>query len=146
MKTIYLNVEFKDPETELKAQLQKSGARNVEVRRNYNGELEVRYTIKVANPQKDIEELQVQFVSKEYKEKKLSHLLPVALDLIRLQGAFSRAYADGETTVLHLTYHPEDLFSPYAQDVVFFQKGAKKSPLKIKVYPHKKGPQWKNLK
>lgn len=97
-------------------------------------------------PQKDIEELQVQFVSKEYKEKKLSHLLPVALDLIRLQGAFSRAYADGETTVLHLTYHPEDLFSPYAQDVVFFQKGAKKSPLKIKVYPHKKGPQWKNLK
>lgn len=57
MKTIYLNVEFKDPETELKAQLQKSGARNVEVRRNYNGELEVRYTIKVANPQKDIEDM-----------------------------------------------------------------------------------------
>lgn len=57
MKTIYLNVEFKDPETELKAQLQKNGARNVEVRRNYNGELEVRYTIKVANPQKDIEDM-----------------------------------------------------------------------------------------
>ena len=57
MKTIYLNVEFKDPETELKAQLQKNGARNVEVRRNYNGELEVRYTIKVSNPQKDIEDM-----------------------------------------------------------------------------------------
>lgn len=28
MKTIYLNVEFKDPETELKAELQRSGARN----------------------------------------------------------------------------------------------------------------------
>lgn len=57
MKTIYLNVEFKDPETKLKAELQRSGARNVEVRRNYNGELEVRYTIKAANPQKDIEDM-----------------------------------------------------------------------------------------
>lgn len=44
MKTIYLNVEFKDPENELKSQLQRSGARNVDVRRNYSGELEVRYT------------------------------------------------------------------------------------------------------
>ena len=57
MKTIYLNVEFKDPATELKAQLQKSGAKTVEVRRNYNGELEVRYTSKVAKPQKDIEDM-----------------------------------------------------------------------------------------
>lgn len=57
MKNIYLNVEFKDPETELKAELQRSGARNVEARRNYNGELEVRYTIKAANPQKDIEDM-----------------------------------------------------------------------------------------
>lgn len=60
MKNIYLNVEFKDPESELKSQLQKSGARNIDVRRNYNGEFEVRYTIKAANPQKDIETMLTQ--------------------------------------------------------------------------------------
>lgn len=60
MKTVYLNVEFKAPESELKAQLQRNGARNIEVRRNYNGELEVRYTIKAANPQKDIETMLTQ--------------------------------------------------------------------------------------
>lgn len=60
MKNIYLNVEFKDPVNELKAQLQHSGSRNIDVRRNYNGELEVRYTIKAANPQKDIETMLTQ--------------------------------------------------------------------------------------
>ncbi|MDE7348747.1 MAG: hypothetical protein K2N53_03710 [Clostridia bacterium] len=60
MKNIYLNVEFKDPESELKTQLQHNGARNIDVRRNYNGELEVRYTIKAANPQKDIENMLTQ--------------------------------------------------------------------------------------
>ena len=60
MKNIYLNVEFKDPESELKSQLQRNGARNIDVRRNYNGELEVRYTIKAANPQKDIENMLTQ--------------------------------------------------------------------------------------
>ena len=64
MKNIYLNVEFKDPESELKSQLQHDGARNVDVRRNYNGELEVRYTIKAANPQKDIENMLTQAGSK----------------------------------------------------------------------------------
>lgn len=60
MKTIYLNVEFKNPESELKSQLQREGARNIDVRRNYNGELEVRYTVKAANPQKDIEAMLTQ--------------------------------------------------------------------------------------
>ena len=55
MKTVYLNVEFKDPEKELKTQLQNSGARNIDIRRNYSGEIEVRYTIKASNPQKEIE-------------------------------------------------------------------------------------------
>lgn len=55
MKNIYLNVEFKDPKSELESQLKRSVARNIDVRRNSSGELEVRYTIKAANPQKEIE-------------------------------------------------------------------------------------------
>lgn len=54
MKNSSLNVEFKDPIKELKEQLQRSGARNIEVRRSYNGEVEVRYSIKCGDPEKEI--------------------------------------------------------------------------------------------
>ena len=64
MKNIYLNVEFKDPTSELKSQLQQSGARNIDVCRNYNGEVEVRYTIKLADSQKEIEAMLTQFGGK----------------------------------------------------------------------------------
>lgn len=57
MKYSNINVEFKKPENEIKAQLSHSGARNIDIRRNYNGELEVRYTIKCANPEKEIQSL-----------------------------------------------------------------------------------------
>ena len=45
MKHSNINVEFKKPENELKEQLQRSGARNIDIRRSFNGALEVRYSI-----------------------------------------------------------------------------------------------------
>ena len=57
MKYSNINVEFKKLENEIKAQLSHSVARNIDIRRNYNGELEVRYTIKCANPEKEIQSL-----------------------------------------------------------------------------------------
>lgn len=57
MKNVYLNVEFKDPVDELKEQLQKGGASNIDVRRSYNGDVDVRYSIKMSNPEKDIENM-----------------------------------------------------------------------------------------
>lgn len=55
MKYANINVEFEKPENKLKTQLQRSGARNIDIRRNYSGELEVRYTIKCAVPEKEIQ-------------------------------------------------------------------------------------------
>lgn len=57
MKNLNLTVDFKDPVKELKDQLQRNGARNIDVRRNYNGEIEVRYSMKADDPQKSIESL-----------------------------------------------------------------------------------------
>lgn len=57
MKYANINVEFQKPENKLKEQLQRSGARNIDVRRNYSGELEVSYTIKCAIPEKDIQSI-----------------------------------------------------------------------------------------
>lgn len=57
MKNVYLNVEFKDPVKELKDQLQRGGAKNIDVRRSYNGDVDVRYSIKMPDPEKDIENM-----------------------------------------------------------------------------------------
>lgn len=57
MKYSNISVNFKKPENEIKEQLSRSGARNIDVRRNYSGEVEVRYTIKCANPEKEIQSL-----------------------------------------------------------------------------------------
>lgn len=55
MKYSNVNVEFKKPENEIKEELSRSGARNIDIRRNYSGEIEVRYTIKCADPEKEIQ-------------------------------------------------------------------------------------------
>ena len=55
MKYSNINVEFKRPEDEIKEQLQRNGARNIDIRRSYNGEVEVRYSIKCSDPEKEIQ-------------------------------------------------------------------------------------------
>ena len=57
MKYVNMSVEFKDPIKELQTQLQRSGAKNIDVRRSYNGDVEVRYTMRVADPEKEITSL-----------------------------------------------------------------------------------------
>jgi len=57
MKYSNINVEFKKPENEIKDQLVRSGARNIDIRKSYSGEIEVRYTIKFADPEKEIQSL-----------------------------------------------------------------------------------------
>ena len=54
MKSININVDFKDPEKEIQNELQRKGARNISIRKGYNGEIEVRYTIKADDPEKEI--------------------------------------------------------------------------------------------
>lgn len=67
MKSVNLSVEFKDPIQELKTQLQRSGARNIDVKRNYNGEVEVRYSIACENPEKEITNLLSQAGAKDVR-------------------------------------------------------------------------------
>ncbi|MBO5137587.1 MAG: radical SAM protein [Spirochaetaceae bacterium] len=90
----------------------------------------------------EIEKLQIDYIKKRYLQSNLKQILPAALDLIRINGAMSRAYAENLSTELHLSYHPEDLLSPYAQDIIFFAKNAKKFSCNVKIFPGKHGPQW----
>ena len=67
MKYSNINVEFKKPENELKEQLQRNGARNIDIRRSYNGELEVRYSIKCGDPEKEIQNVLSQTGAKDIR-------------------------------------------------------------------------------
>ena len=94
----------------------------------------------------EVEQVQLKFIQNQYGSPKLKALLPAAIDLIKLNGAFSRAYADGDRTTLSLSFHPDDLLSPYSQDLAFFCQYAKKTKLHIVVQPGKKGAEWRQVK
>lgn len=95
---------------------------------------------------KEVEELQVKFIAHLYSSPKLKPLQTAALNIIQLNGALTRAYADQESTTLQLSYHPEDLLSPYSQDLGNFCRHAKKKNLRIKVFLGRGGPEWKFIK
>ena len=57
MKYTSISVDYKDPIKELQNELQKRGARNVYIKRQYNGEVEVKYTVKLPDPEKEISEV-----------------------------------------------------------------------------------------
>lgn len=54
MKNLSISVEFKDPIKEIRSQLERSGARNINIRKNYSGELEISYSLKSSDPEKEI--------------------------------------------------------------------------------------------
>lgn len=69
---------------------------------------------------KEIERMQVLFIKFKYQEKGLDYLLPVVQDLIRFNGAFGRLVGEDQESELDLVFHPEDLSSPYSQDLQAF--------------------------
>ncbi len=91
-------------------------------------------------PHTEIEKMLLNFVKLKYEEKKLPYVYPVAEDMIRLHGAFSRAAAEQTETILDLSYIPDDLFSPYAQDLKLFASEVCMESCTVKVFSGREGP------
>ena len=91
-------------------------------------------------PHTEIEKMLLNFVKLKYEEKKLPYVYPAAEDMIRLHGAFARASAEQTETVLDLSYLPDDLFSPYAQDLRLFASEVCMESCSIKVFSGREGP------
>jgi len=70
----------------------------------------------------DIENLQKDFITAQYTEKKLQQYLPWAQDMISLYSALARYEADRSDTLLHLRYKPEALMDVFALDGISFCK------------------------
>ncbi|WP_041610377.1 hypothetical protein [Treponema brennaborense] len=82
----------------------------------------------------EIERMQLHFLHFKYEEKRVAHLLPVVNDVVRLNGAFSRLAGEREECELELSFHPDDLGSPYASDIVSFSENVCMESCRVKIY------------
>ena len=101
---------------------------------------------------KEVEKLQLDFLrdyleggSSSGKTGKKQYLLPTVENLIRFNGAISRVTADGTKEKLSLAFHPDDLASPYAADMVFFAKNCGRFGCEVAMGMGKQGLEWKVL-
>ena len=88
---------------------------------------------------KEIEKQQIAFVKKLLNDCQKQNLTSTTESLILFNGALSRVEADGKEQTVHLSYHPDDLASPYATDIVFFAKNCRKFNCTVKCFRNKNG-------
>lgn len=75
--------------------------------------------------QKQIEELQVSFVTELLKEKHADRFIRIVTDLIRFNGAIARNTATGAHEKVHLSYPAEYLESEWMFNLEYFVKSVK---------------------
>ena len=82
------------------------------------------------------------FSQRSGKTGKKQYLLPTVENLIRFNGAISRVTADGTKEKLSLAFHPDDLASPYAADMVFFAKNCGRFGCEVAIEIGSQGIWW----
>ena len=95
--------------------------------------------------QKEIEKMQILFLEEKYSEKRLEHLIPLAGDLVKINGAFSRLEGEGEESELKLNFSPDDLLSPASLDLHLFAENVCMEECRVKVYVSDGQPDYKFL-
>ena len=92
-----------------------------------------------------IEELQLAFIQKKFREKHKDRFLPAAEDLIRIHSALGRCTFDGTESTFSTHYHPDDVMSEYGTDIEFFTENCGKQKCKVKVFVGENGADWRCL-
>ena len=90
-----------------------------------------------------IEELQLAFIQKKFREKHKDRFLPAAEDLIRIHSALGRCTFDGTESTFTTHYHPDDVMSEYGTDIEFFTENCGKQKCKVKVFVGDNGADWR---
>ena len=99
-----------------------------------------------SNDFEKITQVQIDFISKVYKDRHQEKMIPAATDLISMNNALSLVTAEGKESVLELSYHPDDLMSEYGTDILFFSQNAGRYRNRTRVFGNKNGPDWQVLK
>ncbi len=84
--------------------------------------------------------MQIEFCRTKLREKGKGSLENLMADIVALNGAWTRALAEGETSRLQLSWHPEDLFSGDAMDLEFFLENVCMEACDVTVFPGPEGP------
>ncbi|GHV76993.1 B12-binding domain-containing radical SAM protein [Spirochaetia bacterium] len=88
-----------------------------------------------------IEEMQLAFLEERYRRAKKEALFPAVRDLVRFHGAWGRALAEGASTEINFTYHPDDVLGEGALDLETFAARVLPRSVKARVQPGKQGPE-----
>ena len=91
----------------------------------------------------NIDGLQLDFIRAQYTTKHLEKLLPAAEDIITMNNALSRCTATGKESTIQLRYHPDDLMSEYATDLLFFAQNCGREKCRVRVFSGKNGVDWR---
>lgn len=93
--------------------------------------------------QKEIEKMQLLFLEMKFEEKGKEHLFVIVKDIVSIYGAFSRIDLEGEETILHLSFNPEDLLSPVSLNLSSFADNVCMEENTIKIFAGKDCPEYK---
>lgn len=97
------------------------------------------------NSHSAIEKVQCNALSLLYRKRGCEQYLPAALDLVRFHGAWSRAFAEEESSILELSY-PAELVGSYEMlDIAAVVKHKRISRRRVQVFPSPQGPKIKRL-
>ena len=96
-------------------------------------------------PHTEIEKMQLSFLSQKFEEKHKEHLFAAVKDLVQLNGAFSRVAQEGEESIIQTSYNPDDLLSPYSQDIARFADSTAMEMCRVKVFAGADSPDYKIL-
>ncbi len=80
-----------------------------------------------------LEELQIDFIRRQYAAKGLARLLPAAESVIRLHSAYGRANLEGLGSTIELSYDPDQLFDPLVLNLRKFTAAMKKRRTRVEV-------------
>ena len=94
----------------------------------------------------ELEKMQVLFLDMKLEEKKKGQLLAVVNDIVKINGAFSRLVAEGESSVLNLEYNPDDLLGPESLDLTAFSNDVCMEACQVQIFINADGePDYKIL-
>mgnify|MGYP003571353927 CR=1 FL=1 len=107
---------------------------NYDIEKNYE---------KIRINHKEIEKMQLDFLKFKFEEKNKSQLFEVVSNIVRLNGAFSRSYGEGEESIVEMSYNPEEIMSGSAMNVQSFFENSFLEYSRVKVFMTEDGPQYK---
>ena len=98
-------------------------------------------------PHKRIEALQLGFLTTMFAEKppRVAGAADAALDLVRVSGAWTRAFAEGETSELSLGWNPEDLLDYAMDDIAEFASESARQAGRWACVSGSDGPRFKKV-